>query len=175
MVLAVFTGTTKSERIKVWDVRARTPVYELCTGNNQVSSLAWDPKRNCLYAATQCSHVDRNGYHHGYRRAKFPKRSSRFGPNEAVGKEATDEEMDGWDSDDDERRWPTGAWHGEDAFGYTFDAGEHRICMFRSESCSASLIKNLRTQIDMLLKKIRIPPWCLSTVTLREVDMVAGS
>jgi len=32
------------------------------------------------------------------------------------------------DSDDgDERCWPTDAWHGEDAFEYTFDAGEHRI------------------------------------------------
>ncbi|KAG8678274.1 hypothetical protein FRC08_017924, partial [Ceratobasidium sp. 394] len=58
----VFTGTGKAEQVKMWDVRARTPVYELATGNNQVKSLAWDSDHNCLYAATECSYQERRDY-----------------------------------------------------------------------------------------------------------------
>ncbi|KAH7332730.1 hypothetical protein B0J17DRAFT_619513 [Rhizoctonia solani] len=109
----VFTGTGKHEQIKVWDIRARTPVYELATGNNAVKSLAWDSKRNCLYAATECTYMDRMGYHHDYRPGNIPKQSG----------ESTEELHEG----DYEQCWPIGAWHAEDYFGYTFDAGNHRI------------------------------------------------
>ncbi|KAJ1302210.1 hypothetical protein OPQ81_001034 [Rhizoctonia solani] len=109
----VFSGTGKHEQIKVWDIRARTPVYELATGNNAVKSLAWDSKRNCLYAATECTYMDRLGYHHGYRPGNIPKQS--------------DESEQQLHNEDYERCWPIGAWHAEDYFGYTFDAGDHRI------------------------------------------------
>ncbi|CAE7057677.1 unnamed protein product [Rhizoctonia solani] len=113
-VPTVFTGTGKHEQIKVWDIRARTPVYELATGNNAVKSLAWDSKRNCLYAATECVYMDRLGYHHNYRPGNISKQPD----------ESDDEELyDG----DYERCWPIGAWHAEDYFGYAFDAGDHRI------------------------------------------------
>ncbi|CAE7182037.1 unnamed protein product [Rhizoctonia solani] len=111
----VFTGTHKGEQIKVWDVRARACVYELATGNNAVQSLAWDAKNNCLYAATECEHMDRLGYNYDYRYAKIPK-SQNPGAN-------TDEV-------DHERCWPKKAWHKEDYFGYLFDAGEHRIIRY---------------------------------------------
>ncbi|KAG8680321.1 hypothetical protein FRC08_016385 [Ceratobasidium sp. 394] len=110
ILLAVFTGTDKAEQIKMWDVRACTPVYELATGNNRVQSLAWDSKRNCLYAATECSYQDRMGYRHDYRRSRL--------------------RGDDSDSDFDEGEdpaWPKTAWHDEDYFGYAFDAGDNRI------------------------------------------------
>ncbi|QRV97267.1 WD repeat protein [Ceratobasidium sp. AG-Ba] len=106
----VFNGTGKSEQIKMWDVRARTPVYELATGNNRVGSLAWDSERNCLYAATECSYQDGMGYRYGYRYSRKFKtqkvRKDDFEPDIA---------------------WPTEAYHDEGYFGYAFDAGEHRI------------------------------------------------
>lgn len=133
-ILAVFTGTGKAEQIKVWDVRARTPVYELATGNNGVASLVWDAERNSLYAATETSYMDRLGNHHDYRRAKIPKRDSAPQPSEVVVEDDDqDDEFEDVDDDEDdfdgnERCWPKGAMHNEDYFGYTFDAGEHRIC-----------------------------------------------
>ncbi|CAE6417443.1 unnamed protein product [Rhizoctonia solani] len=109
----VFTGTGKHEQIKVWDIRVQSSaVYELATGNNIVRSCSWDSKRNCLYAATECAYVDRMGYHRDYRPGNIPRSS---GENEEL--------HDG----DYERCWPIGAWHAEDYFGYTFDAGDHRI------------------------------------------------
>ncbi|CAE7182034.1 unnamed protein product [Rhizoctonia solani] len=120
----VFTGTHKGEQIKVWDVRARACVYELSTGNNSVQSLAWDAQNNCLYAATECQHMDRLGYHHDYRYAKIPK-SQEF-----------DEGMEYDDDDgkdyyiDEERCWPKPAWHKEDYFGYIYDAGIHLILRY---------------------------------------------
>ncbi|KAG9127563.1 hypothetical protein FRC07_012193 [Ceratobasidium sp. 392] len=108
----IFTGTGKAEQIRMWDVRARTSVYELATGNNQVESLAWDSTRNCLYAATAWSYRDRLGYRHDYR----TRRSS--------GRDEDDEDED---EDDEEHAWPRNAWHDENYFGYTFDAGDHRI------------------------------------------------
>jgi hypothetical protein len=122
----VFTGGCKQEQIKVWDVRARTCVYELATGNNAVQSLAWDSKHNSLYAATECSYMDRLGNHHNYRRAKIPKHTR---VSESGGE--YDEGMDADEDDEyEERCWPKGAWHGEDYFGYTFDAGDHSLCKF---------------------------------------------
>lgn len=97
----------------MWDVRARAAVCEFATGNNAVQSLAWDSKRNCLYAATECNYMDRHGYRHGYRRAKIPR-----GGN--------DDDDD--DDDFEERCWPSEAWHGEDYYEYAYDAGEHTLC-----------------------------------------------
>ncbi|KAG8708518.1 hypothetical protein FRC08_018856 [Ceratobasidium sp. 394] len=114
----VFTGTGRAEQIKMWDVRARAPVYELATGNNRVQSLAWDSTRNCLYAATECRYRDRMGYRHDYRRAKINTREDRQGDNED-----DDSDFDGFE----ERSWPRNAWHDENYFGYAFDAGEHRL------------------------------------------------
>lgn len=58
--------------------------------------------------------MDRHGYRRGYRRAKMPKRGF---PDE-----------DSYDMQGNRKRWPSGAWLGEDYFGYAFDAGVHRIC-----------------------------------------------
>ncbi|KAG8682205.1 hypothetical protein FRC08_015126 [Ceratobasidium sp. 394] len=127
----VFTGTSQAEQIKMWDVRARAPVYELATGNNQVKSLAWDSARNCLYAATKC------GYRKGasYRRNYHPSKRRRIDDS---GDEDGDEDDDGKDGDqgedeeehafgDDAPAWPKNAYHLEEYFGYAFDAGNHRI------------------------------------------------
>lgn len=123
----------------MWDIRAQTAVYELATGNNAVTSMVWDSKRNSLYAATECNYIDRNGIHYEYRKAKIPKTSVQKskGLNVEVGgddEEADDDDDDddddnNYDESDDEWAWPKKAFHKEDYFGYTFDAGEHRICM----------------------------------------------
>jgi hypothetical protein len=145
--IAVFTGTEKSEQITMWDVRARSAVYELATGNNAVESMVWDSKHNSLYAATQCDYIDRHGGHHGYRRAKIPKSTvlkaerqvmrvggkniDSNGDEDDVDVDDDDEaedEDDEYDDDDNDKAWPQDAFHNEDYFGYTFDAGEHRTC-----------------------------------------------
>ncbi|KAF8598014.1 hypothetical protein BDV93DRAFT_610057 [Ceratobasidium sp. AG-I] len=144
----VFTGTSKAEQIKVWDVRARTPVYELATGNNSVSFLAWDAERNSLYAATETSHMDQQGCNQ-YRRANIPEDSYNSHPRlrvldivskmesrlddliecENSGFVCVGSDEDSFDGD--ERCWPINAMHNEDYFGYTFDAGQHRIYCYR--------------------------------------------
>ncbi|KAJ7161926.1 hypothetical protein C8R43DRAFT_1063191 [Mycena crocata] len=126
---AVFTGSTRDEVIRLWDVRARKLVYELSTGNNAVRGMAWDEPRNTLYVATNCSYMDRNGYTDDYRRARLPPSMlpepvpARGMPNYAD----EDEEGDGGF----DKCWPKGAKHSEDYWGAVFDAGNHRI--FRYE------------------------------------------
>lgn len=124
----------------MWDVRARSPVFELATGNNAVASMAWDSTRSSLYAATECNYVDRLGYSHGYRGVKMPEsgRSTEAttrhltsgDPDEDDSEGSDGDEWDDDDDDDDDTAWPKQAFHAEDYFGYTFDSGEHRICAF---------------------------------------------
>lgn len=107
----MFTGASRHEEIRLWDLRARSVVYELSTGNTAVVSLSWDAGRNVLYAATESRYMDRRGNNYGYRRARLP---ADYVPE--VG------------DDDEIKCWPKNAYHGEDYFGYLFDAGEHKIC-----------------------------------------------
>ncbi|KIJ66736.1 hypothetical protein HYDPIDRAFT_108669 [Hydnomerulius pinastri MD-312] len=131
-VPTIFTGSEKAQNIKLWDVRARVPVYELATGNNAVTAMVWDDTCNALYAATECTYMDRMGdtYAADYRRANIPKRSKAVpSAQQAVGEHGESEE----DDDDDEYakyRWPRSAEHAENYFGVTFDAAEHRIYRF---------------------------------------------
>jgi hypothetical protein len=109
----------KDEVIRLWDVRGAKMVYELATGNNEVIGLTWDDERNVLYAATRRGYMDRNGFNHGYQRAKIPK----------AARERDDEGDDDSMSDDDyDDCWPANSAHAETYFGHVFDAGEHRIC-----------------------------------------------
>jgi hypothetical protein len=120
----------------MWDIRARTAVYELATGNNAVVALAWDNARNSLYAATECRYIDRMGTNRDYRKAVIPK--SRPAPSVEVADEADDNEAGAWqdedededEDDDDGKMWPKKANHAEDYFGHTFDAAGHRLCEF---------------------------------------------
>ena len=168
---ALFTGGEKSEQIKMWDVRARKTVDELATGNTGVASMAWDPKRSALYVATECIYMDRMGSHHDYRKARIPKWAHKNpiadtdGEDVSQGEGGEDEDFD--DDDDDERYWPDRAYHGEDYFGYAFDAGEHRLC---TSSCYASglcmaVLTSLR-QTDMPLRRILTQWPSLSMVKL---------
>ncbi|EPT01366.1 hypothetical protein FOMPIDRAFT_1120657 [Fomitopsis schrenkii] len=126
-----FTGGEKSEQIKMWDVRGRKTVYELATGNNKVVSMAWDPKRSALYAATECIYMGRMGSHHDYRKARIPRWAHRqpMVDSDAAeeGEDEEDDDDDDDDLDDDKRYWPDHAYHGEDHFGYAFDSGDHRL------------------------------------------------
>ena len=64
--------TTAREAIKVWDVRARSIIYEIATGNDEVQSMVWDGERDVLYASVSCPNKSRMGYFEDYRKAKIP-------------------------------------------------------------------------------------------------------
>ncbi|KAH9856605.1 quinon protein alcohol dehydrogenase-like superfamily [Lenzites betulinus] len=68
----LFTGGDRTQQIKMWDIREQECVYELSTGNNAVSAMAWDDAHASLYVATTCPHVNRLGERAGYRRARIP-------------------------------------------------------------------------------------------------------
>jgi hypothetical protein len=82
-------------------VRAAKSVYELSTGNSQVTSMAWDSKRSVLYASTDCDYMDRNGNTTGYRKATVPKSG-----------DDNDEDEDD-DDDDYPHCWPRKTAHVE--------------------------------------------------------------
>lgn len=120
--------TDGRESIKVWDVRARSIVYELSTGNNSVESLGWDDKLSTLYAALDCRYVTRMGSHLDYRRARNPKKKK---IDDEIEDESEDEDaFDDVDYDGDDRQWPERAFHQENYFEYTFDAGRHGLCQY---------------------------------------------
>ncbi|KAH9928697.1 uncharacterized protein B0H18DRAFT_1000217 [Fomitopsis serialis] len=130
-VPTLFTSGQQSEHIKLWDIRAKAAVYELSTGNNAVASMAWDPKRSALYAATECERMDRMGINHDYRPARIPRWADIELPDDpANGPGEDDDEDDATDEDEEDdfdRCWPRKAHHNEKYFGYAFDAGEHRL------------------------------------------------
>ncbi|KAL1670643.1 hypothetical protein GGF50DRAFT_41791 [Schizophyllum commune] len=109
----IFTGGTRSQVIQVWDPRGQKLVYELATGNNAVQGLVWDAPRNTLYAATECTYMDRMGYTNEYKRAQIP-----VGPEvqdrREVGKGRLTQKVKPWDRKVKERqgRYPNG--DGED-------------------------------------------------------------
>ncbi|KAJ7236628.1 hypothetical protein C8J57DRAFT_1376373 [Mycena rebaudengoi] len=129
-VPTIFTGAEKEEVIRLWDVRAAKMVYELATGNNEVVGLTWDDERNVLYATTSCGYVDRNGYNHGYRRAKIPRDEDTDGDDDPMSDEEYDDEDEDDEDDDHDHCWPAEAAHSETYFGHVFDAGEHRILRY---------------------------------------------
>ncbi|KAI0925864.1 hypothetical protein AcW1_008183 [Taiwanofungus camphoratus] len=132
----IFSAGQSSQQIKMWDVRARATIYELATGNNAVVSMTWDSRHSTLYAATECEYMDRLGHTHDYRQAKIPRWAEDH--PDIQGDEVVDQDMAGDDEDyededddgfdeDEERCWPSKAYHGEQFFGYCFDAGDHRL------------------------------------------------
>ena len=142
----------------MWDVRARCTVYELATGNNNVSALAWDSGRSTLYASTECTYIDRMGYNHDYRRARVP--GQREGATHHDGDGSSSEDEEDYDDDDlegDEKLWPDRAFHAEDYFGYMFDAGDHRICKCFMFACGHSPDFPAILQSNIRLRKILIP------------------
>ncbi|KZT53574.1 hypothetical protein CALCODRAFT_48994 [Calocera cornea HHB12733] len=98
----LFVGGTKTELITCWDVQATKPLYELSTGNNQITGLAWNSSTQSLYAATSCPHVDSEGN-------PIEMRKLRGGQNTRA------------------RKWPKKAFHNEMFFGVPYDAGGHRL------------------------------------------------
>ncbi|KZV88372.1 hypothetical protein EXIGLDRAFT_839247 [Exidia glandulosa HHB12029] len=129
-----------TQSIRMWDVQGQKCLYELATGNNEVSAMAWDASNQTLFAATECQSLDRIGYHHNYRRYKPTpwEKQEQAATRRASGDMSVDEEdeeeeeyedVDDDDDDDDyeERCWPKSAFRSEDYWGYSFDAGDHRL------------------------------------------------
>ncbi|KAJ7056197.1 WD40 repeat-like protein [Mycena amicta] len=137
----IIYGTLKSQQIKVWDVRNRAPLYELATGNNSVSDLAWDAPRQTLLAVTECDSMDRNGTVHDYRWARIRKHGQEWlrtdgeeNDDENMEEDDSDEDSQGSEDYDEEYGWPNDAWHNEKSFGVAFDAGDHRIFRYQFKS-----------------------------------------
>ncbi|KAI0311303.1 hypothetical protein OF83DRAFT_1177712 [Amylostereum chailletii] len=129
----IIIGGTTSEQITVWDVRARRPLYELSTGNNEVSSMEWDAPRQTLYAATDCTYRTWLGTREGYRPARFD-RMKRPSPDDEGSDEDEDEKKDLYKDDPWDAKskcWPREAYHLEHSFGYPLDSGEHRIYRYK--------------------------------------------
>ncbi|KAI0719179.1 hypothetical protein C8T65DRAFT_637110 [Cerioporus squamosus] len=132
-VPVLFSTGSRSQNIKVWDVRAGAAVYELGTGNTIVHAFSWDAKRNALWATTECDYLDRLGYTHGYRPARIPG-WAKYEPEETkpTSRPAVDDDDD-YDSEEDEdygdgrHNWPDMAPHDEMFFGYAYDAGDHSL------------------------------------------------
>ncbi|KAJ7438782.1 hypothetical protein B0H11DRAFT_1829022 [Mycena galericulata] len=123
-VPGIFTAASRDEVIRFWDVRGKRMVYELSTGNTQVTGMAWHEAHCALYVSTTCEYMDQYGRSRGYRHAKVP-RTARTLDLEG---EDSDEDYDSDDDDDDDGPcWPKNAAHAEDYFGHLFDAGDHRI------------------------------------------------
>ncbi len=128
----LFSAGSRSQNIKVWDVRAGAAVYELGTGNTIVHALSWDAKRNALYATTECDYLDRLGYTHGYRPAHIPG-WAKYEPEETKLTSGSPVDDDDYDSEEDEdygdgrHNWPDMAPHDEMFFGYAYDAGDHSL------------------------------------------------
>ncbi|KAI0366137.1 hypothetical protein BV20DRAFT_1038513 [Pilatotrama ljubarskyi] len=120
----VFTGSDRYQCVKTWDVRARSLVYELGTGNTSVRALSWDTQHTTLYATTEGDYMDRLGYTHGYRPAHIPGWAKKV-PEEEPEKTDEDEYDDYEDDWDGEHCWPERAPHEERYFGYAYDPGEH--------------------------------------------------
>jgi len=130
----VFTGGTRSEQICLWDLRAKSIVYELATGNNIVESLAWDAEYHTLYALTDCTNQTRMGDHMGYRKYRDPSKKAKSARDNADKMDEDDdsgEEEDFDDDDDEEQCWPEKAAHDEGYFGYDFDCGEPRLLRYK--------------------------------------------
>ncbi|TCD63392.1 hypothetical protein EIP91_005600 [Steccherinum ochraceum] len=136
----VFTGGQKSESIKVWDVRQKSILYELATGNNSVLNLAWDAPRSTLLACTESQYMDWMGGLHGYRPAYLPRTEynrknigeERWNQQaERERKKARDVDSDDEDDFDGRHWWPDRAFHDESAFAYSFDSGGHSLFAYK--------------------------------------------
>jgi hypothetical protein len=111
----LFTGATGKQVIRLWDIRAKTAVYKLSTGNNSVQSLHWDHTRNDLWASTTADCRS-----DGFRRLR-----------DAHGGEDDDDDDDDDDESDwgdEQRLWPKKAFHREDYFGEMLNANGHLLC-----------------------------------------------
>ncbi|KAJ7737538.1 hypothetical protein B0H16DRAFT_1571880 [Mycena metata] len=123
----LFTGSTKDQVIRLWDIRARKMIYELSTGNTSVNGMTWYDAQNVLYVSTTCSFMDRNGYTSDYRRARLPA-SMLPEPVPAGG-------MPNYDEDGEfDKCWPKQAIHSEGYWGEVFDAGHHRLFRYAFKS-----------------------------------------
>ena len=115
-LIDIFTGGDRSYQVRVWDVRARTMLYELSTGNNAVQNLGWDATNQTLYAVTSCERLDRLGRLQGYRevKVKYAREQSQSSAKED-GEESDDEDDEtgeGTDQEDnDEGAAPRGPRH----------------------------------------------------------------
>ncbi|KAF7323595.1 WD40 repeat-containing protein [Mycena kentingensis (nom. inval.)] len=127
----IIYGGLKSQQIKVWDVRNRASLYELSTGNNSVTDLAWDGPRQTLLAATELDDTGRSGAIPNKKTEKKAAKVEEVNSDEEDEDEWSDEDDEDDEEEEMEYGWPDDAWHQEKAFGVAFDAGDHRIFRYQ--------------------------------------------
>lgn len=78
--IVVFAASKRSQCIQAFDIRAMSMLYELSTGNNEVTDdgLVWDPIRQQLIAMTNCF-ADRRESSGHYRPAVVPRPQQKEG------------------------------------------------------------------------------------------------
>eukprot|EP00761_Pharyngomonas_kirbyi_P004538 gb/GECH01004543.1/.p1 GENE.gb/GECH01004543.1/~~gb/GECH01004543.1/.p1 ORF type:complete len:304 (+),score=69.05 gb/GECH01004543.1/:1-912(+) len=97
------------ESIKCYDLRMKTVLYELSTGNNTVHSLHFHPATQSIFAQTECLYIDRLGRKH-----------YSDGPG-----------LMGAMSDEEEEDWPQAAFHRNTDFDVDWDAGDHQLLQYQ--------------------------------------------
>lgn len=121
---AIISGQETKERVMVWDIRARTLVHELSTGNNSVESLAWDSAHATLYASTSRRNEE-------YRKSEIPFAfRTRDQDKDIVDEGRQHENYRDGTKFRNAARWPKKAYHPEDYFGYAYDSGGDTICTY---------------------------------------------
>lgn len=81
---ALFTGTERSQQVKLWDIRSRACVYELSTGNNGVKSMVWHDRLSQLIVATERGTGYGAGAPNSFRAAKIPPWATRQAVKDAA-------------------------------------------------------------------------------------------
>ena len=115
--------------------------------------MAWDAVHNSLYAVTECRYMDRLGRNFDYRRAKI-----------SQDQDPEDDELEDDDEGYEGRCWPKRAHHGEDYFGYLFDAGDHSICASLPSCCPPNIRLTVLLQTSLPSRRTLI------TVFFRPMD-----
>lgn len=64
LIVRVVAITDAKDAVKVWDVRAKSIVYELATGNDEVVGLGWDDTRSTI-CDSRLRQYDTNGRTYG--------------------------------------------------------------------------------------------------------------
>ena len=167
-------GGEETQQVKIWDSRARQPLYELSTGNNKVASLVWDDEHQTLYAQTNCRYMTRMGDHMNYRKAHFRSEIPQDMDVDDEDDDKGDEDEFDDDDDDDERAWPEKAYHQEHSFGHPLDSGEHRLCTFPLALSILFGFDILFFQINIVSKSMLISRYSPRMVTLGGARTIIG-
>ena len=114
------------EAITIWDLRYvmngnSGALYELSTGNCNVTELAWHKSSQTIFAITECEYVDRLGYKY-------------YGHDQMCRDEGDSDSNDDDSGNGDGGSWPKGAVHPKGFFKNNYDAGHNSLYSYSFSS-----------------------------------------